>query len=136
VLVQGVCRARIVEEVEHEPYRLARLEPTESEGTMEIDLDEHRQHLEELFDDPNLKTLAAVTAIRKWINRDLPTKVLVDLATLMMSNDADERYAMLAEPRVNRRADWLERHLRDTRRTLEIAERLGSGQSEDGFSLN
>lgn len=136
LLVQGICRAKICEEIENEPYRLARLEPTEDDPLMEIDLDEQRQHLEELFDDPSLKQLAAVSTIRKWMTRDLPTSVLIDLATLAISNDADERYAMLAEPRVDRRAVWLEKHLRYTRRTLQIADQIGPAQSEDGLSLN
>lgn len=136
ILLQGVCRAKIVREVEHQPYRLALLEPTELGTPMEIDLGEERARLEALLSDPLLKQLAAVSTIHQWLSREVPTAALVDLVILSLCQDPEQRYAMLAEASVEARADWLERYLRQVRRTLEMAQRLGPAVSEDGFPLN
>ena len=136
VLLQGVCRARILEEVEHEPYRTAILEPTESQSTLEIDLDSFRQRIEELLRDETLKSLKSVNAIHNWLSREVPTAAVVDLAIMTLCDSADQRYAMLAEPDAASRAQWLERRLHETRRTLTIADRLGPAEGMDGVHLN
>lgn len=136
LFLQGVCRARIVEELPNEPYRLALLEPTEPQPAMDIDLEDERQQLEGLFRDDLLGQLASVAAIRNWLSREIPTAALIDLSILAMVNRPNERYAMLAEPDVHQRAHWLEHHLRDTRRTLQIANRFGPSRTDDGVNLN
>ena len=136
ILLQGVCRAKLIEEVPHDPYRKALLEPIETDAPMEIDMDERRGRLESLLGDPLLQQLASVSAIQNWLSGEIPTAVLVDLAIMTMCDDTESRYAMLCESRAGVRADWLEGLLGQTRRTLRIAERFGSGQSPDGINLN
>ncbi|MFA9478298.1 LON peptidase substrate-binding domain-containing protein [Phycisphaerales bacterium AB-hyl4] len=130
VLMQGICRAKVVRELEHEPYRLAMLEPTEVEAPMEIDLSEHRTRIESMLNEPALKSLASVHAMHRWLSEDLPTSAMIDLAALTLSQMVDERYAMLAEPDADRRALWLEQYLRKLRELVEQADRLGSGKME------
>lgn len=136
ILLQGVCRAKVVREVPHDSYRLAILEPTETETPLEIDLSDERERLEALLDRPRLKQLAAVTAVHEWLSRDVPTVAMVDLAMLTLCGDVEQRYAMLAEPDVTQRAAWLEHHLQQTDDLLARAERLGPAVSEDGVPLN
>jgi Lon protease-like protein len=136
ILLQGVCRARIRKEVYHEPYRLAFLEPTEADPPMEIDISEQRSRLEALLGDDRLKQLASINSINNWLSREIPTPALVDLATLTVCCDLDQRYAMLAEPDVTRRLTWLDHHLRQTRHTLELAARHESGPTDEGCHIN
>jgi Lon protease-like protein len=137
ILLQGVCRARIVEEVESKPYRRALLEPTEPRPpVMEIDLVDHRESLEGLLGDPLLKELASVSAIHNWLTSEVPTAALIDLATMTICENTDERYGLLSEPDVLTRAAWLERLLRDTRRTLKVAQHFHPRDCADGVNLN
>ena len=136
ILLQGVCRARVVEEVEHDAYRQALLEPTETEAPMEIDFDERRQRIVDLLSRDRLKQLAAVSAVHNWLSREIPTAAMIDLAILTLCHDVERRYAMLAEPDPEKRADWLEHYLQDTDTLLRRAERLGPAVDDEGTPLN
>jgi Lon protease-like protein len=136
MLLQGVCRARVVEEVPHEPYRTALLEPFEPAPTLEIDLDAERRQLEELLNDQLLRQLAAVSAIHNWLSDEIPTAALIDLATMTVCNNVEERYRMLSEADPVSRAHWLSHYLRDIRRTMAQAERLTPGDAPDAMHMN
>jgi len=120
ILLQGVCRAKIVREIHdgETGYRRAELEPIEIETPMEIDLDERREHLERWLNRPRLQQLAAIQAV------------------LTLCHDVERRYAMLAEADPDQRAAWLEHHLAETERLLETAENLGPAVTDDGTPLN
>jgi Lon protease-like protein len=136
ILLQGMCRARITKEIYHEPYRLAFLEPADTQPPMEIDLDEHRQRLETLLSDDTLTQLASISSIQNWLSDEIPTAALVDLAILTVISDVEQRYAMLAERDVSMRAAWLTHHLHQTRETLSIAARYDAGPTDEGYMLN
>ncbi|MFP4224579.1 MAG: LON peptidase substrate-binding domain-containing protein [Phycisphaeraceae bacterium] len=136
LLLQGVCRARIVREVGDAPYRQAMLMPTETSEVMEIDLADHRRRLEALLDTPELRDLAAVSTLRPWLQSDLPTAAALDLIALSLCQEDANRYHLLAETDPVARAEWLESHLRQTRDTLELANRIGPSVTEDGINLN
>lgn len=136
LLLQGLCRARIAREVRSDPYRQAMLRPMESGQSMDIDLSDQRERIESLLNDPLLKELASVSAIHNWLSGEIPTAALVDLSIMTVCPEVEDRYAMLAEPDAQARARWLERYLRQTRRTLETAERFKPVEQPDGSSLN
>lgn len=136
LLLQGICRARIREEIDHEPYRAALLEPTEPQPPMEIDMGDHRQRIEELLGDPLLRELASVSAIHNWLSAEIPTAALIDLAIMTFCGSVETRYAMLAESDTFARAQWLQQHLWETRRTLATAERFRREALADGIYLN
>jgi Lon protease-like protein len=136
ILLQGVCRAAIVEEVPHRPYRKAMLRPLEESAPLEIDLSDTRAELDELLAGPLLRQLASVNSMHQWISGEVPTQALIDLAIMCLSDDTETRYRLLDEPSLHHRAQWLRRELRSTRRTLALAERLGPGTSPDGLPLN
>ena len=136
ILLQGVCRARIVKEIDDRPYRQAILEPAETDITMEIDLEDHRQRIDGLLGDRLLKSLKSVNVIHNWLSREVPTTAVIDLAIMMLCDDFEQRYEMLAETDVIRRAKWLNRLLLDLHQTLVIADRMGTGETADGIQLN
>ena len=137
MLLQGIARARIQEEVEPSPdgYRQAILRPTEP-GVMEIDLEQQRHKLETMLDDTYLRQLACIRNVMNWLTPDLPTPTVVDLAWQAASRDSDQRYEILAEPCVFKRSARLDRHLMRTRQTLAIAQQMGPCTSETGLPLN
>ncbi|MCH7512264.1 MAG: protein kinase, partial [Chloroflexi bacterium] len=136
ILLQRLCRARIVEEVWTGPYRTAMLEPFETDPPMEIDLDPCREQIEELLADPPLRQWAQVGSVRNLLTHEIPTAVMLDLAVMALCRCAEERYAMLAEPCPCERAEWLRQMLVRTRQMLGRAQRQGACLSKDGLALN
>lgn len=136
LLLQGLCRARVVREVGMGSYRTAILEPFETDPPMEIDLEPCRDQIEELLADPLLKQWAQVGAIRNLLSHEIPTAAMLDLAVMALCRCTEERYAMLAEPCPCERAQWLRRMLIKTRQTLDRAQRQGACVSEDGLGMN
>ncbi|MCC6680168.1 MAG: LON peptidase substrate-binding domain-containing protein [Phycisphaeraceae bacterium] len=136
LLLHGVCRARVDRETEHGPYRTAYLKPVEPRDTLEIDLDEHRRQLEALFDDEHIGKLAVIAAVRRWLNDEIPTVAMIDLAAMALCRETDQRYAMLAEVDPVRRAERLVHQLHELRRWMAAADQFGPALSKDGLSLN
>lgn len=114
-LLQGVCRARIKEEVPSQPYRRALLEPTEFPQAKEADLRGWRRRIEALLNDPLLSEEESVASARKWIESKIPTIPFVDLSLMVFSDKIEERYAMLAEKDAAARARCLEKLLQERR---------------------
>jgi uncharacterized protein len=136
LLLQGLCRARIVKETDSAPYRTAILKPFETDPPMEIDLEPCRDKIEKLLADPLLQQWSQVGAIRNLLSREIPTAAMLDLAVMALSRCTEERYAMLAEPCPCERAEWLRRMLLKTRVTLGRARRQGTCTSDCGSALN
>ncbi len=136
LLLQGICRARILKEIPHKPYRTALLEPAETSSPMEIDLTEQRQRIERLLSKPLLKQLASISAIHNWLSAEIPTTALIDLAIITVCQNTQQRYAMLAEPDTFVRSAWLEKLLDETLQTLTTAQRFQQETPADGIFLN
>ena len=136
LMLHGLCRARILEELPHDAYRTALLQPTEHDLPLEIDLSDQRSELDTLLNDRSLQQLQGVKAITDWASPEVPTHALIDLALMMLCDNHEQRYRMLSEDDVNARFTWLQRHLNQTRRTLQTADRFGPAQSDDGLPLN
>lgn len=137
ILLQGIVRARIEREADPDPggYRRAYLVPAEA-NTEESDLEPQRETLDRLLDDDALKQLAGISAVQNWATPELPTAALTDLAWNSISRDVEERYSVLTEPCAVRRADRLIGLLKQTRRTLQLADRMGPCTGEHGLGLN
>jgi hypothetical protein len=103
---------------------------------MEIDLLDDRRRLEALLRDPLLSPLKAISNVQKWLTSEVPTSTLIDMALMAICKNPDDRYAMLTETDVHVRFRFLDHLLRDTRSTIEVADRFGTGESEDGVYPN
>ena len=136
IWLQGVCRARIVEEIDHEPYRIVELDPTEPMPILETDLSEQREQIEQMLNDPLLKEVSAFNVIRNCLSIEISTAALIDLALMAVCETTDQRYRMLAEDSVRVRTRHLVRMLSDTRTSMSISQRCGQTVDDDGVSLN
>lgn len=137
ILLQGIARA--VVEREHDlstgGYRTATLKPIDSD-VMEIDLTEQRKRLDELLADEHLQQLTPIRNIRNWLSPDLSTPVIIDLAWQAIAHSCEQRYACLAQPCVFERFNALHQDLVRTRKTLAMAQQMGSCTSDTGLPLN
>ncbi|MEM1210053.1 MAG: LON peptidase substrate-binding domain-containing protein [Planctomycetota bacterium] len=138
ILLQGTQRARIAEEILDVTtlYRQADLVALDDDTPLEIDLGPTRDKLDRLLADPALDQLASFKPLREHLADDLPTPVVIDLATLCTAASDDQRYQVLAEPDPRQRADWLAHHLDDLLHTLRAADRFQLPTDDDGLPLN
>lgn len=140
ILLHGVCRARIEDEQPLHPdgYRLAKLKPIghELNQSHRDELEQSRQKIIALLDDVYLDRLAVVASLKQWLGDDVPTEVLIELAMLSLTQEVEDRYAMLAEADPRKRADLVIAQLVSMRGLVEQAEQDSSGRDEDGWSLN
>lgn len=115
VLLQGVCRARIVRELkpaEDRLYRVAMLEPLGIPGADDERLYGLREKLTEMLTAWPLSELSAA----EWVaeraqHEEIPASALLEFATFTLLTERETRYAMLAEADVGRRLERLEREL-------------------------
>lgn len=141
ILLHGICRATIEQEQPLHPdgYRLARLKPfghEDIEGDADHDLADARQRITELLDDPYLNQLAVVSSVRNWLEDEVPTQVMIELTLLSLTQDAQERYAMLAEGDARKRAALVEGQLCSMRDLVMRAEQSAGDRDEEGWSMN
>ena len=106
VLLQGLCRARIVHEVASEPYRMVKLSPNEQVEVDEDNLTSYRQRIEELmlFQSNRLSDSGADLPLS---DLQVSTQVIVDAAIALLCKEMPQQYRMLAQPDVRMRAEWL-----------------------------
>lgn len=127
LLLQGVCRARVTGELPattEKLYREAILMPLPADEPVEAELEEHRLRLEELLGDGPLTRLAAAPTICEYLrNVKIPTSAILELVSFTLLQDAELRYRLLAEPKVRRRAQLIERELSDLGGLLRRAAR-------------
>lgn len=122
VLLQGVCRARIREELDppEDPnerlYRMVRLDPVGLEADEE-ELYGYRYSLADLLGDEPLTDLAAAETIVEHVrNEAIPLVAVLELVSFTMVTNPELKYRLLEEGDATARADLIEdelRHVRD-----------------------
>lgn len=107
LLLQGVCRARVLEEVNHEPYRVIRAVPAHETPTEEGQLSAYRSRIQELLQTQLVHAAASSgqNAYAEYLQ--VATPIMVDLTIAAVCSETDLQYKMLAQPDVRRRAEWL-----------------------------
>jgi len=124
ILLQGICRARVVdiEPADDETlYRRALLEPLERDGDTP-DLEPVRTELVNLFSAEPLRDLVAAESVAGALgSEDAPTRALLELITMSVLSDETVKYRMLEEPDAEERAGVLISELHRLRRVLERA---------------
>ncbi|MEM9418922.1 MAG: LON peptidase substrate-binding domain-containing protein [Planctomycetota bacterium] len=140
ILLHGVCRARIEEELPLHPdgYRLAQLQPFghEIDGEAQDELELHRPSLTELLEDPQLSRLPIVDSLKEWFTEETPVEVFVELASLALIQDVEERYSVLAEGDVLKRATAVEHKFEAMRDLAERSQNDSEPRDEEGWPLN
>jgi Lon protease-like protein len=127
LLLQGVCRARILETQEPDgdrPYRTATMRAVEVSS--EAPLDDVRTRLAAVVHDARLDPLESIERLREWADHaEIPTRAFIDLVGLVLVRDPQRKYALLSEPDVRLRAEMVGGELEHLEQLLAAA----AGQS-------
>lgn len=111
VVLQGICRARIVAEQTHDPYRIVTLDPADINPQEDAQLGRCRARLAHLVDLPSLIRRPRVRKARAHLVAERPMPAVVDGMLAELLTQTEERYTMLAEVNPVARALWLIHHL-------------------------
>lgn len=140
LLVQGVCRARIVEESPPDAQRLYRsaiLEPVGIDAEEEQKLYGVRERLTELLaEDPLSQLHHAERVVEHIRNDDIPTSVVLELVSFVLPTRRELRYRLLAEGDAGQRADLLEHELLGIRSLMHRASAQHPENWPKGVSWN
>lgn len=138
VVLQGVCRAKIIEEVPRGPleldeagpttpprlYREVMLEPTDvGEDDDDDELSIHRERIAGMLETDPLTDLKDVDAIVQHVrDSEIPVTAVLELVTLSFITDPEVRYRLLASQRAEQRAEILEAEMESLSRLLKRAQ--------------
>jgi hypothetical protein len=145
LLVQGVCRAKILEEIRPDDetlYRRAVLEPvgvlsSDEARKAEDRLTPLRAHVRASLAEGPLRHLTHAEGILNFSRQHhVPTTVLMELLTVSLVEDAGTRYRLLEEPDPAVRAGILSDELRHFERLIQQAEPQVDEQAPKGCSWN
>jgi len=140
ILVQGVCRARIVREEPPEGdrlYRQAILRPIEHGETDADELDAVRDRLRFLLVESPLRSLTASENVAACLSRpEAPTAAILELVGVSLITEERVRYQLLAEGDIAARAEIIEDELDSLRALLARAERQRDPKTPKGVSWN
>lgn len=140
ILLQGICRARIVDE--HQPegerkYRTAYLEPLDLPGLNQPSLNTARQKLtEHLSAWPLQKLRTAAWVVERLENQQIPDSAAFELVCFSLFTDHELRYQLLAEPDAKRRVSLIELALSDMARIIRNAAAQHPERWPKGVSWN
>ena len=130
LILQGVCRARILRETQPEAgrlYRTAYLEPVgvNSEDDDSFAMELLRARLGESFEEGPLSRYIGAETMRELAhNQQFPMSTLVDLLSFALVFDRRVRYKLLAEQSLVKRAHIIENEVEHLARLI----RLGTAQ--------
>jgi hypothetical protein len=112
LLLQGTARARMVRELEHQPYRVAQLRAFEQEPLAEDTLEEERRRLTTIFEDPQLSDTGIGRRFVELLAKPIPISIICDLAAFHFLEDIQLKQKLLADfdvrHRIGRTIDALE----------------------------
>jgi Lon protease-like protein len=122
-LLQGVLRAKVAREHADTglTYRTAELVPLEETPALEIDLDDERRRLVELFTATPLGGVGAGRQFRQIVKSPLPTSVIADLAAFTFLEDVMLKQSLLANTDVRGRTGRIVSALKELAATLPPA---------------
>lgn len=141
ILLQGICRARIVEEEgprDGRLYRVAYLEPLDVPGpNAMMGLGTARQKLtEHLTAWPLQKLRTAAWVVERLRNQQIPDSAAFELVCFSLFTDPELRYQLLAEPDPARRVRLVELALSDMARIIRHAAAQHPERWPKGVSWN
>ncbi len=140
VLVQGICRAKILKMFEPDngrPYRLAQLVPLENFKGQPPQMSGIRSQLRKLLTNPRLRRFRAVKQIAQWFDRDdISTHALLELIGFALVAGVEQRYRLLAESSALRRAGLIKQELISLDTMIRQADRQPFRDWPRGMSWN
>jgi hypothetical protein len=143
VLLQGVCRATVVQELpasEERLYRVAMLSPmSDDEGELSLDdtLNDARSQITTMLADGPLAKLAAAGPVLEYLRNDeIPTPALLELVSVALATNPTVRYQLLAEPDAKQRARVLLAELEQLARLVRLAQQQCPEEWPKGASWN
>ncbi len=140
LLVQGICRARIIEESEPDQvrlYRQAMLEPTGLDHIPGAPLDTVRQRVESLLSGPELKQMAVTDSLMQFVESDdVSTAAMLELVSFALITNEGLKYRLLAETDVMERAKLIVGELEHIQSLIRRAELQRPQDWPKGLSLN
>jgi Lon protease-like protein len=140
ILLQGICRAKIVEEAEpcvSRLYREALLEPVGVEDEEDYKLYGVRERLTELLEEGPLAQLShANWVVERIRDEDIPTGVILELVSFALPTRREMRYRLLAEADVAERADLIEHELLGLQHMIRLAAGQHPEKWPKGISWN
>jgi len=140
ILLQGICRARIVHEQPADGerlYRTAYLEPLGLPSDEDQSLGEARRRLtRDLASWPLQQLRAAEWVVDRLRNPDIPHGAAFELACFSLFSDPELRYQLLAEPSAERRVGLVRLALGDMSRLIRNAAAQRPDRWPKGVSWN
>lgn len=143
ILLQGVCRARIVDELrpdeDDREYRAAILEPVgvDPEKEDNADFSPLRSWIEDELSEGPLKELTVAEHVLEFVrNPEIPVSALLELVGFTVVTDLKQRYRLLAEGDPKRRARILRESMTELDRLVRLAQGQHPEQWPKGMSWN
>lgn len=140
ILVQGVCRARIVYELPPSAetlYREAVIEPIGSESIDQEHLQVSRDRLDDLLTNTSLRQLRAARPVLQFVrNGEVPTSAVLELVSFTLLSDQELRYRLLSEGDAAVRAGLIFGELSSLRDLIDRAQRQKPESWPKGCSWN
>lgn len=140
ILLQGVCRARIVEMQEPEGkrmYRTAKLLPLEPVDREPAAMPAARRKLKAMLKSTQVRRMRGVDKLAEWFDHEgVPTHALLELVGFSLVPDFELRYKLLAEASPVRRARIITNEITSLDRLIRQADRQPFRQWPKGMSWN
>ena len=140
ILLQGICRARILEEIEPEDDQLFRQVMLRPIGVGEVDedeLDDLRDWLDDALSESPLAQMTKAEKILDYVrNESIPTSALLELVSFTMTPSGELRYRLLAEGDASRRAHLLRGELEHIQSLIRRAKAQRPEEWPKGCSWN
>lgn len=140
ILLQGICRAKIVKMVEPADgrrFHLAQLTPLEPVNRTPPPMSEIRQELRDLLMGPRLSRLRFAETVVEWFDRDeVSTHALLELIGFALLKDSELKYRLLEEASPVRRAGIIKGELTSIDHLVGRAERQPYRKWPKGMSWN
>ncbi len=140
VVLQGLCRAEIIEELPPDEdllYRRAMLRPIDIDRPDEDLLEGFRLRMTTALESDRLADLRGAPGIVEHLkNTDIPTSVLVEVLGFQYLADQELRYKLLASEDPRERADIVSAELMDVQRLLRRAQPQRNVEAPKGCQWN
>ncbi len=140
IVLQGICRGRIVSVNEPDGdrlYRTARLAIVDRPDLPQAELPGVRETIRRLLRGPQLKRMCAADTVKELLDhQELPMSALLELVGFTLIKNEEVKYRLLAEPNVKRRAATILGELNELDRIVARADHQNWRDWPKGLSWN